>query len=284
MKFAVIGNPIEHSLSPALHNWVFRELGIDAEYLKIKVSKEDLSKIPASLRNGELQGINVTIPHKQEIVPLLDEFDDHAQTMGTVNCVSTLGGRLKGYNTDWLGFSKAIKANGVSVRGKDCLILGAGGAAQAVVYALTLSKPASITIANRTLEKAHALAKWITHLSPVVSTNTSTIEQLETSKDIDLIVNCTPLGMTPHSDTSPLPSHFIHNDHTLVDTVYTPLLTKFLLYGKEVGAHTVSGLDMFIFQGLATLDLWLEEPISQKVDVDELSTYLEQELMEESMV
>ena len=116
MNFAVIGNPIEHSSSPDLHNWVFRELGIDADYRKIKARNEDLQKITTSLKTGKLNGINVTLPHKQTIVPLLDELDHHAQTIGAVNCVAKTGNQLKGYNTDWLGFTKALEENGITIK------------------------------------------------------------------------------------------------------------------------------------------------------------------------
>ena len=175
MNFAVIGNPIEHSSSPALHNWVFRELGINADYGKIKARNEDLQKITTSLKTGKLNGINVTLPHKQTIVPLLDELDHHAQTIGAVNCVAKTGNQLKGYNTDWLGFTKALEENGLTIKGKDCLIMGAGGVARAVAYAAIKSESTSITIANRTRQKADSLASWINTVNSKIKATSITL-------------------------------------------------------------------------------------------------------------
>lgn len=283
MKFAVIGNPIGHSLSPALHNWVFQDLGIDAEFRKIQAHEEDLPKIAMNLRTGELHGINVTLPHKLAIVSFLDELDDHAQTIGAVNCVAASDGRLKGYNTDWLGFAKAMEANGVSVQGKGCLILGAGGTARAVAYAVAQSEPASITIANRSLEKAEFLASWVNTINSSVEVGMVTPEHLNTLTHVQIVINCTSLGMTPHIDTSPFVPHDLGKNHLLVDSVYSPPITKFLAHGRNAGARTVGGLDMFIYQGLASLDLWLAKPVSQQVDFRGISTYLEDQLMEASL-
>ncbi|MDP6526912.1 MAG: shikimate dehydrogenase, partial [Kiritimatiellia bacterium] len=260
MKFAVIGNPIGHSLSPAFHNWIFRELGIDAEYQKIEAYEEDMPKIAASLRSGELNGINVTLPHKQAIVPFLDELDHHALTIGAVNCVVISGGQLNGYNTDWSGFAQAMKANGVSVQGKDCLILGAGGAARAVAYALAQSEPASVTITNRTPKKADSLASWVSTVDSSVKVHAVAPEQLNTLAQLQVVINCTSLGMSPHSEISPFTSHDLGQYHLLVDTVYSPPITRFLSDGSSAGARTVGGLDMFIYQGLASLDLWFPKP------------------------
>lgn len=281
MKFAVIGNPVGHSLSPVLHNWVFRELQIDAEYRKIQAGEEDLPGIMETLRTGELQGINVTLPHKQAIVSLIDELDDHARTVGAVNCVVRSEGRLKGFNTDWSGFAQAMKANGVSVLGKDCLILGAGGAARAVAYALTQSEPASVTIANRTAEKSELLASWLETVSSTVEVHTETFEDLNTLTQVQVVVNCTSLGMTPRTDASPLAPQDLSENHLLVDTVYTPPVTKFLSDGRAAGARTVGGLDMFIHQGLASLDLWFAQGTSQAVAHERIKPYLERKIRSE---
>ena len=283
MNFALIGNPIEHSSSPALHNWVFRELGIDADYGKIKARNEDLQKITTSLKTGKLNGINVTLPHKQTIVPLLDELDHHAQAIGAVNCVAKTGNQLKGYNTDWLGFTKALEENGITIQGKDCLILGAGGVARAVAYAAIQSEPTSITIANRTRQKADSLASWINTVNSKIKTNSITLEEADTVTKVQIVINCTSLGMSPHSYTSPFTSHDLGQYHLLVDTVYSPPVTRFLSDGRSSGARTMGGLDMFIYQGLASLDLWFAKPISQQINVRSISKYLKEKLMETSL-
>ena len=283
MNFALIGNPIEHSSSPALHNWVFRELGIDADYGKIKARNEDLKKITTSLKTGKLNGINVTLPHKQTIVPLLDELDHHAQAIGAVNCVAKTGNQLKGYNTDWLGFTKTLEENCIAIQGKDCLILGAGGVARAVAYAAIQSEPTSITIANRTRQKADSLASWINSFNSKIKTNSITLEEADTLTKVQIVINCTSLGMSPHSETSPFTSHDLGQYHLLVDTVYSPPVTRFLSDGRSSGARTMGGLDMFIYQGLASLDLWFAKPISQQINVRSISKYLKEKLMETSL-
>ena len=169
--FAVIGSPIEHSLSPILHNWVFKSLHIRAEYQKIKVSINDIPDIIMKIREGKLDGINVTIPYKETVIPYLDECDPLAEKIQAVNTIVNDGGRLKGYNTDGLGFVWALKEEcGISPANQSVLIIGAGGSAKAIAHALCDHGISQLCILNRTLERAEALASQLhTHYKVPVS-------------------------------------------------------------------------------------------------------------------
>ncbi|MDP6628139.1 MAG: shikimate dehydrogenase [Candidatus Marinimicrobia bacterium] len=260
-RFAVIGDPIAHSLSPALHSEVFRQIGFEVTFEKIHVKPDTLHSFMGSHR---LDGFNMTIPHKQSIIPFLDELDDAAQSIGAVNCVH----KGKGFNTDWVGFLKTMEVNKVLLKGKDCVILGAGGAARAIAYAFIQSKVKSIIILNRTLEKAKKLTQWIQQ----TSTEIETYEHMNASQHDHIIINCTPVGMWP--DVESMPDIEIQKGQILADTIYNPLETAWLKKGKEIGAKTVGGLDMFIAQGLASADIWFNEKISEKVDIDKIRKIL----------
>lgn len=257
-KFAVIGDPIAHSLSPLLHQEIYQQMGIDARYEKMQITTGQLSTF---LGRNSLSGFNVTIPHKESVVAFLEKLDGAAETIGAVNCVV---GKM-GFNTDWTGFLKAMELSGVELKGRACTILGAGGAARAVAYALIQAKVKSISVRNRTEEKARRLEDWMTGLFP----------QNEPADTMDLIVNCTPVGMWPDNDQMPMELTDIRQDHVLVDTIYNPTETQWLREGRAKGARTVGGLDMFIAQGLASVDIWFQENISDKVDISKIRTKLE---------
>ena len=258
-RFAVIGYPIAHTLSPNLHQEVYRQLELDASFEQIHVTPNSLDSF---INSNKLDGFNVTIPHKLSIIPFLKGLDEAAKTIGAVNCVHN----GKGYNTDWIGFLKAMELNGVDLNGKDCTILGAGGAARAIAYGLVQADVNSILISNRTQTKADQLLDWINSIFP---TNFQ-------SKNSDIIINCTPLGMWP--DTESMPEVEIQNGQILADTIYNPLETAWLKAGKTKGAKTIDGLDMFIAQGLASADIWFGEKISEKIKLENIKKVLKSEL------
>ena len=258
-RFAVIGDPIAHTLSPNLHQEVYRQLELDASFEQIHVTPNSLDSF---INSNKLDGFNVTIPHKLSIIPFLKGLDEAAKTIGAVNCVHN----GKGYNTDWIGFLKAMELNGVDLNGKDCTILGAGGAARAIAYGLVQADVNSILISNRTQTKADQLLDWINSIFP---TNFQ-------SKNSDIIINCTPLGMWP--DTESMPEVEIQNGQILADTIYNPLETTWLKAGKTKGAKTIDGLDMFIAQGLASADIWFGEKISEKIKLEDIKKVLKSEL------
>ncbi len=258
-RFAVIGDPIAHTLSPNLHQEVYRQLELDASFEQIHVTPNSLDSF---INSNKLDGFNVTIPHKLSIIPFLKGLDEAAKTIGAVNCVHN----GKGYNTDWIGFLKAMELNGVDLNGKDCTILGAGGAARAIAYGLVQADVNSILISNRTQTKADQLLDWINSIFP---TNFQ-------SKNSDIIINCTPLGMWP--DTESMPEVEMQNGQILADTIYNPLETAWLKAGKTKGAKTIDGLDMFIAQGLASADIWFGEKISEKIKLEDIKKVLKSEL------
>ena len=257
-RFAVIGDPIAHSLSPVLHQEVYSQLELDASFERTRVKPDNLHSFMSS---NKLDGFNVTIPHKQSVIPFLDELDESAQIIGAVNCVH----KGKGYNTDWIGFLKAMEINKIDLNGKDCTILGAGGAAKAIAYALITSNVKSISIINRSQENANQLSQWIQNNSNIRVT-TTTPEHL--SAVADLFINCTPLGMWPDTEQIPMNMDLVNNNHILVDTIYNPIETQWLKSGNAKGAKTIGGLDMFIAQGLASADIWFGKKISNQINVD----------------
>ncbi len=258
-NFAVIGDPIAHSLSPVLHREIYLQLGIEAEFEKIHIPPKALHSF---MNTNELDAFNVTIPHKQTVIPFLDELDESAKIIGAVNCVHN----GKGYNTDWIGFTKAMELNDVILIGKDCVIIGAGGAARAIASGLIHAGVNSISISNRTQNKADQLLGWINSIFPNNPKN----------ENPDLIINCTPLGMWP--DIESTPEVEIKNGQILADTIYNPIETKWLKAGKAIGAKPIGGLDMFIAQGLASADICFGEKISEKIDYNKIKKALINEL------
>ena len=279
MRFAVIGNPVAHSLSPFLHNWVFDQLRLDAHYTKRRITKEKLPRVIDEVRSGKLNGINITLPHKESAIHHVDELSVEARHIQAVNCVVRRNGKLLGYDTDCIGFTTSLQKSGVSVADKTCVLLGAGGGAKGVLFSLVSGKAKAVYVANRHREKA---SKLITLMSPINKTTTLEaipLDQIEPHLKNDvIIINCTPVGMSPNIHDSPVPKQFIRSSHILFDIVYTPLRTQFVKLGERVDAKTVKGLPMFIYQGLASLDLWFNESISNKVDVEKLTAYLERRL------
>ncbi|MEE9165957.1 MAG: shikimate dehydrogenase [Candidatus Neomarinimicrobiota bacterium] len=278
-NFAVVGNPLAHSLSPSMHNWVFHALGLDAQYTKLEITERAVPEIMVSLRDGNLDGVNITIPFKETVIPHLDKLSRESQLIGAVNCVARENGRLTGYDTDWLGFSRSLKENGIDAESNSFVLLGAGGVARAVLFSLVSGRAKAIRVGNRHPEKAVELVSLFSKSYSKTHIEALDPEQMEPClKENVVIINCTPVGMSPHTDDCPLPPNLIHPGHTLVDVIYTPLSTKFLKTGTMVGAKTVDGLDMFIHQGLASLDLWFLARISQRVDVTMLKQFLEDQI------
>ncbi len=256
-RFAVIGDPIAHSLSPILHEEVYQQLGLDASFEKRHLTSDTLHSF---MNSNELDGFNVTIPHKQSVIPFLDELDESSQIIGAVNCIKN----GKGFNTDWIGFLQALEINEFNLSGKDCTILGAGGAARAIAFGLVKAGVKSISIKNRTKDKAEQLLDWINS----VFTNN------DPSEIPDVIINCTPLGMWPETESMPMALNEIKPNLTLVDTIYNPIETEWLKLGKEKGAKVIGGLDMFIAQGLASADIWFGKKISETVDIEKIRQFL----------
>jgi len=253
----VIGHPIEHSMSPVMHNAALKELSLDYIYLAFDVPPNDLGKAILGFKKSNIKGLNVTIPHKEAIIHYLDELDPLSKQIGAVNTVKNEGGALLGRNTDALGAKKAILDAGFKIEGKKALILGAGGAARAISFALT-EKIDEIFISNRTEERAIKLAKELQDKTKIKATGKDTSEKtLRTlTNSVDILINTTPIGMYPKIDVSPISKDLLNENLFIFDIIYNPLQTRLLKDAKEIGSKTLNGLDMFINQGALAFEWW----------------------------
>ncbi len=241
---AVIGDPVIHSLSPLLHNKIYENEKIDAVMLAF--GNPSIEKLIEAMRVLPIHLVAVTMPHKQTIMPFLDEIDKAAQAIGAVNTVVSREGKLTGYNTDIVGIAKALE--GVTLKNADVLLVGAGGAARTVAHYLR-NESAHIYCHNRDSVQAEHLSRAFgaVHLRDLVDGPSS----------YRLIVNATPIGMNPNPDAIPIPDTLIKSDTAVFDLVYSPFETKLLKIARGKGARAISGLTMFLEQGLEQERLWL---------------------------
>lgn len=251
----IIGNPIQHSLSPFLHNLAGASLGEELLYAPFPVEEDRLFDAVTGLRALGVLGANVTIPYKEAVLPLLDQVDDHARAIGAVNTIANQQGMLHGFNTDWIGFSRSLEEKGYAMAGEHALILGAGGAARAVIYSLLQGGIASVRLAARTRDRAEALQEHFA--DPRVTVIDTTNEDLDQAIiNVSLIVNATPLGLRPDD---PLPLHReaeLGPEHLLVDLLYEPARTRFLALGEARGSRTLNGFPMLVYQAWESLAIW----------------------------
>lgn len=274
-RYAVIGKPLTHSLSPGLHNFVFQQLGIDAKYTAIQITEEELPEIIKQLRNEQLNGVNVTLPLKQAVLPFLDRIDEQAAAIGAVNCINVDMGKLIGYNTDQIGFIKALKKAKININDKTGIIVGAGGVAKSTANALMSRNIKELFIINRSAERAGELRKQLKNYFLSIGIKVTKWDKIDKQVlERALIVNCTPVGMVPNVDYSPIDEKYIFPSQTIIDTIYLPFQTKLCQIGEAVGAKTQSGLPMFIYQALSSIDIWFNELHSANIQIDKLQNYL----------
>ncbi len=248
----LLGDPLGHSLSPAMQNAAFRAAGMDLQYQLLETPHDRLGDAVARLRADDCAGANVTIPHKQAVIKWLDDLSDDARRIGAVNTIVKRADRLVGENTDGYGFLQSLRDAQFEARGARVAILGAGGAAHAVAFALAAGGAGRITIVNRTAAHAATLADALRQHYPALALAVNRHAALE---DATLIVNATPLGMSPHEDASPLPSAFPRGA-VAFDLVYRPMETQFLRDAERAGARTIGGIGMLVHQGAAASQLW----------------------------
>lgn len=242
--YAVFGNPVAHSLSPLMHQDALSRLSLKAQYVPFCV--QDLFQAVQGIRGMDIRGVSITLPFKTEVMKYLDEIEESALQIGAVNTIWNHQGRLKGYNTDWLGFVLSLKEV-MAIKGRRFAVLGAGGAARAVLYGLIQEGGIPILL-NRTLSKAQALAhEFCCFFEPW-----SGMDGLEAY----CLINTTSLGLAPQSETSPCPKKFLPNFEWVVDIIYIPLETRLLREAREAGCKTLSGLGMFVHQGAEQLRIW----------------------------
>ena len=258
----LIGWPVAHSLSPAMHNGAFDALGLNYRYVPLPVEPGRVGAAVRGLAALGFRGANVTAPHKQAVIPHLDEITDTAQAIGAVNTIFVQNKRLVGHNTDGDGFLAALQEMGFQPAGKWTLVLGAGGAARAVVHALAQAS-CTVAIHNRTVQRAAKLAHDMQHIgvrAPVTWVPMTTqLTDLDLNR-FDLLVNATPVGMWPHDDDSPWPKNLPFPPHwTVCDLVYNPPETRFLRRARKSGAHPIGGLEMLVQQGALAFEMWTGE-------------------------
>ncbi len=263
LRLGIIGYPLGHSASPAFQQAALDHLGLDATYEAWPVEPERLAERVRQLRDADLLGFSVTVPHKETVMPLLDEVDAAARDIGAVNTVVHRDGRLVGANTDLDGFLQALRDDGAyDPCGCSALLLGAGGAARAVAYALLAEGAARVAIANRSPGRARILAQELSARFPArVDTLTLDPEALApmlAAASVDLLVNCTSLGMAqgPDPDASPIPAALIPARTLVYDLVYNPAETPLLAAARRAGARTLGGLPMLVYQGAAAFRMW----------------------------
>ncbi|HET7058430.1 MAG TPA: shikimate dehydrogenase [Nitrospiraceae bacterium] len=269
----VLGNPVEHSLSPAIHNAAFQKLGLNYVYLAFRV--EDLDGAIRGLRAlGNVRGFSVTIPHKVAVVPFLDEVEPTARHIGSVNTIVVENEKLLGYNTDGSGALRALTDAGVALKGQRVLVVGSGGAARAIAFALAGKADIDrLTILGIEDTERRHLANDL-RAKTAVSVADAHLDDAtlaDVIKDSHVLLHCTPLGMSPNIDRTCVPAGLLHSSLTVMDIVYNPLETRLLREAKAAGCRTIRGLDMFLNQAVAQFELWTQ----QSAPADVMRTVLE---------
>ena len=250
-SFAIIGNPISHSLSPVLHNYWFRKYKINAEYSLLSVSQKDLTEVIKKVRDKHLDGINITLPYKQKIIPLIDQLINDAKYTNSVNTVYLDESNcVVGENTDVFGLQAAYLKEIANIENKKALVIGAGGVSPSVIFSLIKSKVKNISIVNRTHDKSIFLKKKFNFI------NILDWKLLENElNNFDIIVNATSLGLKNGEDFN-FNFENVKKNLIYIDTIYNPIETKTLKFLKENKTKTFNGLDMFIYQGQKSFYLW----------------------------
>ncbi len=247
----IIGNPVEHSLSPAMHNAAFERLGLNFAYLAFRVT--DVEGAIRGVRALGLRGLSVTVPHKVAVIPCLDEIDPVARNIGAVNTVVNDDGRLKGYNTDWTGFVRSLETH-LPVRGRRAVLLGAGGAARAIAFGLR-ERGAHLTVLNRAEEISMAAA-----LAADLGCPYGDLGRVEAIDGADVVINATSVGMAPLEDLTVVDPARLRPDQVVYDIVYNPLETRLLREARARGCRVVPGYEMLLLQGVTQFELWTGRP------------------------
>ena len=254
---AVIGAPIGHSLSPIIQNAALHAAGLDYVYTALPVRADALASAVRGLRDAGIAGFNVTIPFKTEIIPLLDALSEDARRIQAVNTVVIEDGRMVGHNTDVAGFLAGFAERGIALTGKNAVLIGAGGAARAALWGLLRSGVSSVAIGVRSVEKGAALAADFTTDGDVRAVSFDDAAWIAACSDADIVVQTTPLGMTPHTEEMPpVDAAMINPSAVVYDLIYTPAETRFLREARAQGCETINGETMLVAQGAEAFHLW----------------------------
>ncbi|MCG8336118.1 MAG: shikimate dehydrogenase [Proteobacteria bacterium] len=252
--YGIIGNPVSHSFSPDMHTRAFKELKINSVYLPFPVQKLDLPNLLTAFQLINLQGFNVTVPYKEEIIHYLPEVSEEAEFIGAVNTVIKTKDSWKGYCTDGSGFIRALKNRQIELKNSKVLLLGAGGAAKAIAFSLLKTSIAKLDIQNRTKEKADELRSNLSKVNHSIDISVNSSELT----NYDLLINTTSVGMKDNG--IPLPEEQIAKCKQVVDIIYNPPLTPLLHIAKSLEIPYHNGIDMLLYQGVEAFELWTQRP------------------------
>ncbi len=272
---AVIGDPVEHSMSPFMHNNIIEENGFNAVYFPFHVKHQELGAFVEAAKTLNFVGFNATMPHKQALLELVDEIDEEARRYQSVNAVQIRNGRLYGYNTDVRGLFQAFSDKEVELKGSRIMMIGAGGVAGSLVRGAQARHVGEITMLNRTLEKAEKICEGISfaHAEEMTPEN-----MRKTAANADIIINCTSLGMAGVEDDFKDFSFLDETKALLCDLIYNPWETKFLSYGKQRGLKTMNGMAMLIYQGLISFEIFTGEKLDYRKEYERLFPLCERNL------
>jgi len=271
----LIGHPVEHSFSPIMHNAAFKKLGLDYVYIAYDVHPDNLESAIKGMRALGIKGMNVTIPHKQNVMKFVDEIDPIAKKMGAVNTIKNDNGVLKARNTDADGAKKSLIDAGCELSGKKVLILGSGGVSRALCFILA-EEVGQIVLTDIVEDIAINLAKEVkektgANIEGKISNEATLIEEI---KKADILINATPLGMFPKMDASPIAKELLHSDLFVFDVIYNPLETKLMKEAAEKGCKTLGGLDMLVNQGVLAFEWFTGKSPNSKLMKDRIIDFL----------
>ena len=272
--YGVMGDPIEHSMSPLMHNFYAERTGTDLVYVPFHVNRGTVEMAVKGAFALNMQGMNVPVPHKQDVLKCLEAIDEDAKAIGAVNTLVRTEHGYKGYNTDGAGLKRAMDEAGISIAGEKCILIGAGGAAKAAAYILAKSGASVVYILNRSVEKAAALADYINGLmgrAVLIPLKLEEYDQIPQEEKGYLAIQSTSVGMHPHTEDVIIEDEaFYKLIHTAVDIVYTPSCTKFMKMVQAAGGKAINGLDMLLYQGLIAFELWNPEVKVDKDTIDRI--------------
>lgn len=254
--FGIIGEKLGHTFSPQIHELIFDNIGVEGNFDVFEIKKEDFHNTILSLKTLGSKGITVTIPYKVDIMAQLDEISEEAKKIGAVNVVALKDGKAIGYNSDYYGFGMTLDKFNVNIKGEKALILGTGGASKAVVQYLIDNGIEEVVFATRNIEEAKS--KYPNY--KIISYN-----EIKELKDFSIIINCTPVGMYPKVDKSPVDKEILKAFKVAVDIIYNPLETLFLKEAKEEGLVSINGLYMLVAQAVKAQEFWNDMDIDYKI-------------------
>ncbi len=273
--FGIIGHPIKHTLSPVMQNAAFQELGIKATYVPFPVGVDNLETVLKTLPQMGVSGVNITVPHKQAALTLMDTISEEAKKICAINTVLFKGNKLHGHNTDGIGFIRSLEEKGINPKGKNALVLGAGGAARAVAVALADAGVKELYLYNRTRERADLLSQHIDHHFTYCSPHVLEDHQIRSKEDlehIDIVVNATTLGLNP-SDPIPVSPIFFKKGTLFYDLIYHGE-TNWIQVAKQSKMEVLNGLSMLVHQGALSFEFWTGKPAPVETMQTALEKYL----------